>query len=247
MFDVIQRRRAIERSFKSSDDSLFLIKHAFTDILDRLSVTKKVFDDALVLNARGCTDSIASLSQSGKIKTISSAENTDIQAISQDISPLSYDLIISVFDLHAENDVPEFLKNIYRMLRPDGLFMAAFPGDETLRDLRTSLMQAELSMTGGAAPRIYPMIDMRDAAQLMQRAGFALPVVDKDRVIVSYPSLIKLMHDLRGIGETNALSARSRNIPHRTLFERAEGAYRASCNDNIDAIFDIIHLSGWKS
>ncbi len=247
MFDVIQRRRAIERASKSLDDSLFLIKHAFTDILDRLSVTKKVFDDALILNARGCTDSIGTLLQSGKIKNISPIENRDIQEIFKDTPSLSYDLIISVFDLHAENDVLGFLKNMHRMLRSNGLFIAAFPGDETLRDLRTSLMQAELSMTGGAAPRIYPMIDMRDAAQLMQRAGFALPVVDKDRVIVSYPSLIKLMHDLRGIGETNALSARSRNIPHRTFFEKTEEIYRASCNNNINATFDIIHLSGWKS
>lgn len=247
MFDVIQRRRAIERSFKSSDDSLFLIKHAWSDILDRLSVTKKIFDDALALNARGCTDFITSLSQSGKIKNIPCIENRDIQEIFEDTPSLSYDLIISVFDLHAENDVPGFLKNMHRMLRPNGLFIAAFPGDETLRDLRTSLMQAELSMTGGAAPRIYPMIDMRDAAQLMQRAGFALPVVDKDRVIVSYPSLIKLMHDLRGMGETNALTARSKLCAGQSLFEKTEYFYRASCNDNIDAIFDIIHLSGWKS
>src|SRR5690606_61203 len=114
------------------------------------------------------------------------------------------------------------------VLRPDGLFLAALLAGDTLRELRDSLIVAELAVSGGASPRISPVADMRDLAGLLQRAGFALPVVDSDTITVSYADAFRLMQDLRGMGETNATAARSRRTARRRLFLEAASQYRAA-------------------
>jgi SAM-dependent methyltransferase len=157
-------------------------------------------------------------------------------------------LIASVFSLQALNDVPGHLVQVRRALRPDGLFLATFPGGDTLQELRISLGEAELSLTGGISSRFMPLIDVRAAGGLLQRAGFALPVVDLDRITVTYGSLRDLLHDLRGMGLTNSLTARPRRTPPRALFALAEAIYRqrfTTPEGRLVATFELIHLMGW--
>src|SRR3546814_9753045 len=116
-----------------------------------------------------------------------------------------FDLVVSNLILHWANDLPGALAQIQRVLRPDGLFLAAMLGGETLTELRRCLMQAEIDETGGASPRVSPFVDLRDAGALLQRAGFALPVVDGDRITVTYGNALELMTDLRRMGEANEI------------------------------------------
>jgi hypothetical protein len=135
-----------------------------------------------------------------------------------------------------------------RILKPDGLMMAAFPGGETLYELRESLMHAEMALAGGVSPRVAPFADKQQAGALMQRAQFALPVVDSERITVTYAHPFKLLHELRLMGEGNALAARNRRIPPKALFAAAADYYIKNFSDpdgRIRATFDIIYLTGW--
>ncbi len=134
------------------------------------------------------------------------------------LKPGSVDLIVSLMSLHATNDTPGTMVQIARALKPDGLFLAAFSGNGTLGELRESLLQAEIELTGGASPRVFPFADVRDVGGLLQRAGFALPVTDVENVTVRYDSIFNLMTDLRAMGMQNILRDRSRKPVSRRLF-----------------------------
>ena len=161
----------------------------------------------------------------------------------------SFDLVVSALSLHWVNDLPGALIQIRRVLKPDGLFLAALPGGATLIELRRSLMEAELTVRGGVSPRLSPFADLRDAATLLQRAGFALPVADTETLTVTYADPFSLLKDLRGMGETNATVARDRRPPPRRLFldmaQRYFDGY-AESNGRIPASFEILHLAGWS-
>jgi len=162
--------------------------------------------------------------------------------------PGSFDLVLSNLSLHWVNDLPGCLIQIRRLLRPDGLFLAAMPGGDTLHELRQALMDAELALSGGFAPRISPFAHVRDAGALLQRAGFALPTVDTDVLTVSYENLFRLLADLRGMGETNASLARHRRPVGRTLFTEAARRYTelfAEADGRLPATFQILYLCGW--
>jgi SAM-dependent methyltransferase len=161
----------------------------------------------------------------------------------------SFDLILSCLQAHWVNDFPAYLKSIYDCLQREGLFLGALWGGRTLFELRESLMQAELALTGGASPRIAPMLHPADAPTLLGRGGFFMPVVDTDIITVTYPSLRSLMKDLRGMGETNKLYDRQKTFTSRTLFEKTEEIYREAfprLNQTISATFEVIFLTGWK-
>jgi SAM-dependent methyltransferase len=163
-------------------------------------------------------------------------------------APHSFDLIVNPLTLHTVNDLPGALIQIRRALKPDGFFIGALFGGDTLHELRTSLMQAEMNISGGVSPRVAPMAGRRDLAALMQRAGFALPVVDAETVTVMYRDIFHLMHDLRGMGHTNSLAARRRTMTARALFLEAECIYRENYGvpgGKIPATFEIIYLNGW--
>lgn len=163
-------------------------------------------------------------------------------------APQSADLIFSNLTLHWVNDLPGTLIQIRRALRPDGLFLAAMFGGETLSELRQALIEAETATSGGAAPRVSPYADLSDAAALLQRAGFALPVADMDTITVTYPDAFALMRELRGMGETNAVAERrSHFTSRRTLFEAAAryAALYADSEGRIPATFQILYLAGW--
>jgi len=160
----------------------------------------------------------------------------------------SFDLVISVLALHWVADLPGTLIQLRRALKPDGLLLAAMLGGNTLAELRTALIEAELAEEGGASPRVSPTADLSDAAALLQRAGFAMPVADADTVTVTYPDMLALMRDLRGMGETNALAARRRTFLRRGTLARTAMIYaeRFGLSDRrVPATFEILYLSGW--
>ena len=158
------------------------------------------------------------------------------------------DLVTSVLSLHTVNDLPGALVQARRALKPDGLFLAALFGGETLTELRQSLAAAEIEVTGGISPRVAPFGDVRDLGGLLQRAGFALPVADIERTVVRYRDLLSLVRDLRAMGETNALVERSRKAMPRALWAAAAAHYAAHFADpdgKLRATFDIVYLTGW--
>ncbi len=160
----------------------------------------------------------------------------------------SFDLVVSALALHWVGDLPGALVQLRRVLRGDGLFLAAMLGGATLAELRAVLIEAELIEEGGASPRVSPMVDLGEAAALLQRAGFAMPVADADTITVSYPDILALMRDLRGMGETNALSARRRTPLRRATLARAAALYRerfGSADGRIPARFEVLFLTGW--
>jgi SAM-dependent methyltransferase len=163
-------------------------------------------------------------------------------------APGSFDLVVSNLALHWVNDLPGALIQLRHALRPDGLLLAAMFGGETLTELRQALLSAEITEEGGASPRVSPHADIRDAGSLLQRAGFALPVVDRDRIQVTYEHVFSLMADLRLMGETNALRERRRGFTRRaTMLTAAEEYLRryADSSGRLIANFDIVYLTAW--
>jgi SAM-dependent methyltransferase len=160
----------------------------------------------------------------------------------------SFDLVASALSLHWVNDLPGALVQVNRALRPDGLFLAAMLGGDTLTELRQAMMQAELALEPGVAPRVSPFADVRDAGGLLQRAGFALPVADMERVTVDYADAFSLMRDLQGMAEANAVIERHKApLKRRTLFAAMEAYHDlyARPDGRIPATFDIVYLTGW--
>jgi len=164
-------------------------------------------------------------------------------------APERFDLVLSNLSLHWVNDLPGCLLQVRQILKPDGLFLAAMLGGGTLQELRDVLMEAELAAHGGAGPRVSPFVDLRDAGGLLQRAGFALPVVDSDTLTVTYADLPALFRDLRGMGETNALLARPNKPLTRAALAQADELYRRRHGDRegrLKATFQVVYLTGWS-
>lgn len=160
----------------------------------------------------------------------------------------SLDLVTSCLSLHWVNDLPGALLQISGALKPDGLFLGAMLGGTTLVELREVMTQAEIDVEGGLSPRLSPFADLRDAGGLLQRAGFALPVVDSDWLTVSYDNALALMRDLRGMGETNAHLQRRRHFTRRATLLRAAELYQerfAGADGRISATFQVLYLTAW--
>lgn len=212
----------------------FLFDHVGNELVSRLQDMKKTFHKALNLSPHPLP--YPALNHSALDQPLPYTAG-------------SFDLILSCLQGHWVNDVPAFLKNIYTCLQEEGLFLGALWGGQTLFELRESLVQAELALTGGASPRIAPMMHPADAPSLLSGGGFFMPVVDTDIITVTYPSLLRLMKDLRGMGETNKLYDRPKMFTSRTLFEKTEEIYFKNFsrpNHKISATFEVIFLTGWK-
>lgn len=163
-----------------------------------------------------------------------------------DLPEAGLDLIIHAMALHWADDPVGQLIQCRRALRLDGLFLAVFPGGQTLHELRAALAQAETEVSGGLSPRVLPMGDIRDLGGLLQRAGLALPVADAERHNVEYRSVFHLMQDLRAMGEANALHGRLRHFTRRQILTEAEARYPSRTADGrINATFEILTLTGW--
>jgi SAM-dependent methyltransferase len=248
-----RKLRALRARVEGAD---FLMQRAGEDLAERLSTVERHFARAAAINC--LTDAAAAvLSRSGKAGGIVRIEGeaellggggSVMQGDRIPLEPESIDLAVSLLTLHEANDLPGQLIQIRRALRPDGLFLGALAGGGTLAELRESLLAAETELAGGAAPRVSPFTDVRDAGALLQRAGFALPVADVESVVVRYASMFHLMADLRAMGATNALSARSRKPASRALFARAAAIYAERFSDadgRVRATFSLLWLSGW--
>ena len=160
----------------------------------------------------------------------------------------SFDLIISIGGLHVVNDLPGSLANYRRALKPNGLFLTVMVGGESLKELRQSFSQAEAECENGIKPHIHPFAELSDLAGLLQRAGFSLPVADTERLKIRYQNPLKLLHDLRLMGETNTLKARHKKFMRRETFFRAMEIYHdlfAEADGKVTARFDLHSLSGW--
>ena len=160
----------------------------------------------------------------------------------------SLDLVTSVLSLHLVNDLPGALIQIRRALRPDGLFLGALLGGDTLIELRQSFMMAEADTMNGVSPRVFPTADVRDMGGLLQRAGFALPVVNSERLTVTYASPLALMRELKAMGAANPLASRSRRPLRRDTLAQAIETYSsqfAGRDGRVRATFEILYLCGW--
>jgi SAM-dependent methyltransferase len=249
-----RRRRAL-----ALRPATFLLDRVADDLADRLGVVLRQFALALDLGTPG--DALrTALARIGSVGTVIAADAlppaagaaprcfvvADEEALP--FADAAFDLVVSALALQFVNDLPGTLAQIRRALKPDGLFLAALVGGETLTELRQSFAAAESEIEGGASPRVAPFADVRDLGALLQRAGFALPVVDADRTTVRYDSAFALMHDLRRMGATNMLRDRARRPLRRTTVMRMAEIYGARFADSggrIRATFDILWLSGW--
>ena len=250
---LLRRRR---RRAQRLGPSTFLLDRVAEDVAERLAAVLRQFDIAVDLGTPG--DAVRrALNASGKIGGIIAANVTvagnDAPAIAADEEALPFrdgalDLVVSALSLHLANDLPGALIQIRRALKPDGLFLAALLGGDTLTELRQSFAAAEAEIEGGVSPRVAPFADLRDLGALLQRAGFALPVADVERLTVRYASPLALMHDLRRMGATNVLIERSRRPLKRATLKRVLEIYGerfADADGRIRATFEIVWLSGW--
>lgn len=250
------RRARAARKFADHD---FLLRRACEDIAARLSAVTRAFPTALDLGVHHglLGEALAQAGHTGRVihagpcrALLEPCEGARVLCEEEFLpfAPQSLDLVVSGLGLHLVNDVPGALIQIRRALKPDGLLLAAALGGRTLAELREAFMTAESEIEGGASPRVAPFADVRDYGGLLQRAGFALPVADADPFTVTYPSMFELMHELRAMGASNVLAARSRKpLRRETLFRAAEiYAERFPAGEGrIAATFEIIHLAGW--
>ncbi|HEX3952148.1 MAG TPA: methyltransferase domain-containing protein [Stellaceae bacterium] len=255
----LHRDRAARRSRQGGEPVDFLHAEIADRLLDRLDVVNREFPAALDLGARDGRLAGALMGRRGTVSVVAAepaaafAASAPAPRIVADpelppFADASFDLIASNLALHWTGDLPGVLVQLRRALKPDGLLLAAMFGGSTLVELRTSLFEAELAEEGGVSPRVSPAIELAHAAALLQRAGFALPVADSETVTVSYPDMLALLRDLRGMGETNALAAR-RPFLRRATLARAAMIYAerfAEPDGRIPATFEILFLCGWS-
>jgi len=257
LFDraLVRQRRARAARVNGSH---FLIDRASIDICERICEINRDFPDMLDMSS--VLGAISGpLIQLGKTKAAICAQIFGATPLSGEASlvideevlcfaPKSFDLVSSALALHSANDLPGTLIQIQRILKPDGLFIGSFFAGETLSELRSAFGEAETKILGGVTPRVIPFVSVREAGQLLQRAGFTLPVADIDRFTVHYNHPLDLMHDLRMMGETNTLWQRSRTPVTRALITSVITSYithHTGKDGRISATFDLVTVTGW--
>jgi SAM-dependent methyltransferase len=260
VFDRELHRRRLHRAASTFGAADFLKRRAAEDIVLRLEPILREFPLAADLGAR--TGAFRAALESGDAR-VGAVIETDLslamlagrpglRVVADEerlpFADASLELIVSTLALHAVNDLPGALVQARRALKPDGLFIAALFGGETLIELRQALLDAEVELRGGAGFRVAPLLDASDGPRLLQRAGFALPVSDVDRVSVGYPHLLALLEDLRRMGETAIMVERSRTPLTRAVLARAVELYaerHGRPDGKVTATFEIVTLTGW--
>ncbi len=262
LFDRALHRKRLDRAAAGFGEADFLQRRAAVDIVERLEPILQDFPRAVDLSARAGAfrAALADSAAAGRVGLLVEADLSAAMlagrggprvALDEERLPLaagSVDLIVSTLGLHWTNDVIGALVQIRRALKPGGLFIGALLGGSTLTELRQALTEAEAELLGGAGSRVSPFADSRDAAGLLQRAGFVEPVADVDRVMVSYAHPMKLLADLRQMGETNVLAERHPRALTRALLARAFAIYAerfAGPDGRVTATFEIVTLTGW--
>jgi SAM-dependent methyltransferase len=232
----------------------FLLTRAVEDMADRLDVIMRPFPAVLDL---ATPLPLAGAVLAGHERQITRAAfvptGADDVVLSDEtlpFAPESFDLCVSLLALQSINDLPGFLVHIRRVLRPDGLFLGCLLGGQSLMEVRHVLARAEEEIRGGVSPRVAPFADVRDMGGLLQRAGFTLPVSDSDRLIVRYDHAFAVFRDLRAMGATNALTARSKMALRRDIVMRAAELYHELYGDEdgrVRLTFELIWVSGWAA
>lgn len=244
---VRQRKRRARTTFR---DAAFLHERVVADLADRLEAIPRPFARVLALGGGGLfSEEVRARPElSARIGAILEADLDFIDPEQLSFAPNSFELIVSPLALHWINDLPGALIQLRLALKPDGLLLASLFGGETLHELRLSLIEAEAELTGGAGPRVSPFADLQDIAGLLQRAGFALPAADRDVVTVRYGEPMRLLADLRAMGETSALRERSPRALSRRILARAFEIYseRYSEDGRVRATFEILTATGWS-
>jgi NADH dehydrogenase [ubiquinone] 1 alpha subcomplex assembly factor 5 len=251
LFDQRQLRLHRLRALTTATESDFLHTEMIEGLLDRLSLINRSFGCALDFGSR--SGQLSDRLPVGQVIRLEPAAIPGALTIGANLDTLpladnSVDLIVSAGALHWVNDLPGLLAQVHRVLKPDGLFLAAMPGGSTLQELRLSLAEAESDARGGATRRVGPFLDVRDAGALLQRAGFAMPVADSERLTVHYRDISRLLTDLRAMGETGCYAARGRPALTRGIIADGLGRYAsrfADANGQSIATFDILYLCGW--
>jgi SAM-dependent methyltransferase len=237
--------RARQARALRGEPATFLLDRVAEDMQERLHAVLREFKDVADIWTPGDILREAPADRYASIARVGMFDGDDERL---PFAPQSLDLVTSALALHFANDLPGVMAQIRRALRPDGLFLAAFLGGDTLTELRQAFAAAEVELEGGLSPRVLPFADLRDLGALLQRAGFALPVADVDRVVVRYADAFALMQDLRRMGATNVLADRRRTPLRRATLLRMAQIYAerfADSDGRIRATFDIVWLSGW--
>ena len=253
-----QLLRARQARARKLGPETFLLDRTASELGERLSAVLRQFDVAVDLGTP--TDAVRQvLAASGKVGTIVAAtvhptlgDGSFLRVVADEealpFANASIDLVVSALALQFVNDLPGTLIQIRRVLKPDGLLLAALVGGESLSEMREAIAAAEIEIEGGVSPRVAPFADVRDLGALLQRAGFALPVVDSERLVVRYDSIFALIRDLRHMGATNILNERRRKPLNRATVQRMAEFYHERFADEdgrLRASFEIVWLSGW--
>ncbi|WP_258546791.1 MULTISPECIES: methyltransferase domain-containing protein [Rhodobacterales] len=231
-------RRTLQRNRARADaDALFLHDALAAELHERLNEVNRTFTSVAIVT--GFPDFWA---QAFPAATIVADEDV------LELQPGAHDLVLHVMALHWANDPVGQLVQCRHALKPDGLLLCGFLGGQTLHELRASLAEAEAIVAGGISPRIAPMGEIRDLGALLQRAGFALPVADATPLTASYANAFHLMHDLRKMGETNAMIDRVKHLTRRNIMTETASIYAEHFTNEdgrVDATFELITLTGW--
>jgi NADH dehydrogenase [ubiquinone] 1 alpha subcomplex assembly factor 5 len=255
---LIRARR--ERAARAGEMPDFLLRRVGEEMMDRLSGIERQFAPTLAVGAvpgvlsamlreRGGDGPVIEMAASPALLSEGAAPSLCGEEELFPFKDGALGLIVSGLTLQLANDLPGTLVQIRRALKPDGLFLAALLGGQTLTELREAFIAAETELEGGASPRVMPTGDVRDYGALLQRAGFALPVADSDLITVTYATPLALIRDLRAMGAANALTQRRRRFLRRATLLRALEIYQerfpAGKDGRVRASFEVIHLAGW--
>lgn len=248
-----RRRRALRGRWPGPD---FLLRRVADDFAERVAAVRRSFGLAIAIGFHNAivADALRAAPNVGilfKADVSTAAVGTADLIADEDALPIgdeTIDLALSGLSLHLVNDLPGALVQLRRALKPDGLLLAALLGGETLHELREAFLVAETELTGGISPRVAPFADVRSLGGLLQRAGFALPVVDSDTVTVTYEDPLALMRELRAMGASNPFASRARATLRRDVLFRAVEIYQHRFgldSGRIPATFEIITMTAW--
>ncbi|RAU22153.1 SAM-dependent methyltransferase [Paramagnetospirillum kuznetsovii] len=263
IFDRSLVRKHRDRAADSFAAHDFLVREVAERLADRLDDVTRRFPVALdlgchtgemadTLRGRGGIETLVQCDLSPRMAARAAANGHPTVAADDEwlpFAPASFDLVLSNLSLHWVNDLPGTLIQVRRILKPDGLFLAAMFGAGTLAELRQALMEAELAEEGGVTPRVAPFADVKDLGGLLQRAGFALPVVDCDSIPVTYADPMRLLADLRGMGEGNAVAEQRKSLTRRATLLHAIAAYQSQFSGpdgRLPATFQVMTMTGWS-
>ena len=244
---VFDRNLVIRRRLRVQEHEHFLAARCAEDAAERLLDINRNFEHALIIGPQSFYDDLLAALPKDKLQAVTLGP----QDLDEEVLPYaaqSFDVILCALRLHSVNDLPGALVQMRAALRPDGVLIASMFGGQTLSELRSVLYEAEDLTYGGITPRIAPMADFQQLASLLQRAGFALPVVDTDRVTVRYSAPLRLLSDLKNMGESNALTARSRKPVSKRFIAKIAQIYtkrHADADGKVPATFEILWLTGW--